>query len=597
MIRGLRSTCRSPGFIHGNRFLCSGATSLKQPVRGKGGKLRQILKNTVMVTAVLAVGGYGYMYATDEGTRRSAEFWRISGPIYAHYRVVQLLNRDLGILPDSIADPYYDELHVKYAPASRDITYSLRGFYLKNAQLLSTQDGFMPEPYMNWMKDTQDNVPSEFKGDEAKEYCAQKMKEELGLDFDNVFEWWDDNPLGVASIGQVHKARLRGSGQEVAVKLQFPNRERRFRADIKTIKDFCAIAMPQFSSTFDEIERQFITEFDYTGEARNLTEIRQKLMPKFGKYVEIPKAHSHLSSKHILVMDFLRGKKLVDGVRDHYKTLAGLLGTTVEKLEEKQKAEVEAGTFRLKDLDEESRQAEQARRAMLFKDLTNPTNIWRFFYNNFTPMPFLYPNVDSGESGLLPYEWSAPVLNLGKLLDVLVRVHGYQVFTIGAFNGDPHPGNILLLEDGRLGLIDYGQVKRLDVAERLIYAKCILAHLHYDREEVARLCFDECKIITGKSDRNIAYLNSAFWNDRDTDDVCRGMNIQSFLDWCQAQDPMIDLPDAYIFPGRVSVLLRGMGKAFGLKMRMSELWADEAQSLLTAKGVDYVPPICKTKKN
>jgi aarF domain-containing kinase len=33
----------------------------------------------------------------------------------------------------------------------------------------------------------------------------------------------------------------------------------------------------------------------------------------------------------------------------------------------------------------------------------------------------------------------------------------------GAFNGDPHPGNILLLKDGRLGLIDYGQVRYMNV--------------------------------------------------------------------------------------------------------------------------------------
>lgn len=40
------------------------------------------------------------------------------------------------------------------------------------------------------------------------------------------------------------------------------------------------------------------------------------------------------------------------------------------------------------------------------------------------------------------------------------------LFFSGCFNGDPHPGNILLLKDGRLGLIDYGQVKRIDAHQR-----------------------------------------------------------------------------------------------------------------------------------
>jgi predicted unusual protein kinase regulating ubiquinone biosynthesis (AarF/ABC1/UbiB family) len=45
---------------------------------------------------------------------------------------------------------------------------------------------------------------------------------------------------------------------------------------------------------------------------------------------------------------------------------------------------------------------------------------------------------------------------------------------IGVFNGDPHAGNILLLPDGRLGLIDYGQVKYLTEKERLHLCKVML---------------------------------------------------------------------------------------------------------------------------
>lgn len=41
------------------------------------------------------------------------------------------------------------------------------------------------------------------------------------------------------------------------------------------------------------------------------------------------------------------------------------------------------------------------------------------------------------------------------------QVHGHQIFINGCFNGDPHPGNVLLMPDGRLGLVDYGQVKEI----------------------------------------------------------------------------------------------------------------------------------------
>ena len=40
---------------------------------------------------------------------------------------------------------------------------------------------------------------------------------------------------------------------------------------------------------------------------------------------------------------------------------------------------------------------------------------------------------------------------------------------------------------------------------------------------------------------NIAYRMSCFYNDRDTDDVCNGMNMKTFIDWMEDQDPMIQL--------------------------------------------------------
>ena len=55
---------------------------------------------------------------------------------------------------------------------------------------------------MSWLKDTQDNVPSDFRSNaEAKQYTREKLRDELSLDFDDVFSSWEDEPIGVASIG------------------------------------------------------------------------------------------------------------------------------------------------------------------------------------------------------------------------------------------------------------------------------------------------------------------------------------------------------------------------------------------------------------
>ncbi len=135
----------------------------------------------------------------------------------------------------------------------------------------------------------------------------------------------------------------------------------------------------------------------------------------------------------------------------------------------------------------------------------------------------------------------------------------------------------------------------MGLQERIVYAKSMLAHLHFDKDEVSRIYFDECGAVTKHMKHDIAYLHSAFWNDRNTADVSQGMNIQSFMDWVEANDPVVQLPDEYMFVGRVSVLLRGMGNAFGLQLRMSELWAQDAEKFLKSQNIDYTPPILLNK--
>jgi aarF domain-containing kinase len=223
----------------------------------------RVLLSTLGKAAVVSGVGVGafvkYKIEQDDGAKRSYTFWKSIFPIYLHYRYYQLLNRDLKWMPDEEAAANYERLHVLYTDRVRELTYSMRGFYLKHAQLMSTMDHFVPPAYMKWVKDTQDKVPSEFQGSEAREYCAKLLREEQGLDFYEIFSEWDDNPIGVASIGQVHRARLKLNNQLVAVKLLMPGMEPKFRADIRTIKSFCELAMPQHVSSFDEIEKQFCT--------------------------------------------------------------------------------------------------------------------------------------------------------------------------------------------------------------------------------------------------------------------------------------------------------------------------------------------------
>lgn len=176
-------------------------------------------------------------YVTDEGTRRSVTFWSRAMPIYVHYRFVQWM---VDGLADAQQDLAYNALHDRYAADVEALVFEMRGFYLKTAQLASTLDSFLPEQYMKWCKDCQDAVPTELEPGQARRI----IEKNLGRRIEEVFAEFEEEPCGSASIGQVHRARLK-SGEEVAIKVQAPGIERKFRADIKTIKDFVWLAMPQ----------------------------------------------------------------------------------------------------------------------------------------------------------------------------------------------------------------------------------------------------------------------------------------------------------------------------------------------------------------
>lgn len=88
--------------------------------------LRKLAIRGGAAAALGAGGGLGYLCWTDEGTARSVQFWRHILPVYAHYRTVQLLNRDLRVLSDEAAAPIYESLHEKYADEIRDLCYKMR---------------------------------------------------------------------------------------------------------------------------------------------------------------------------------------------------------------------------------------------------------------------------------------------------------------------------------------------------------------------------------------------------------------------------------------------------------------------------------------
>lgn len=151
--------------------------------------------------------------------------------------------------------------------------------------------------------------------------------------------------------------------------------------------------------------------------------VHDAIMPKWGKLVKVPQAYPDLCSKHILVMEYLDGVKLVDGVRAQYATLAALQGTTLEALEAERSAAIKRGDFSFLTLEESRRQQQQTDWYLAVHDyLLNPTNLYKLCYN-WSPLRLA--------TGPYQIERSAQPVDLGQILELLCRVHANEIFEHG----------------------------------------------------------------------------------------------------------------------------------------------------------------------
>jgi ubiquinone biosynthesis protein len=145
------------------------------------------------------------------------------------------------------------------------------------------------------------------------------IEAELGQPIEELFAEFEDQPLASASIGQVHKARLR-SGERVVVKVQHARIEERMRVDLDILMGMAQLAerIPEFENyrpraAVAEIQRTVRRELDFGREERNM----QQFSHDFGRdpNVRIPKSHPDLCTGRVLTMEFLDGVRLVDQQR------------------------------------------------------------------------------------------------------------------------------------------------------------------------------------------------------------------------------------------------------------------------------------------
>nr|WP_235998248.1 AarF/ABC1/UbiB kinase family protein [Hymenobacter sp. BT559] len=184
--------------------------------------------------------------------------------------------------------------------------------FIKLAQALSNRADLLPEALIDEFEKLQSNVPP-FAVGEAR----QLIEQELGRPLTEVFTEFDDAPIGSASIGQVHRARLHG-GEEVVVKIQRPGVRDKVEGDLRLLHELVRLTgnflrnqgLTNPQDVVDAFERSMTKELDYTQEARAMEQLR-KLYESYTTFY-IPKVYRELSTSKVLVIEFVNGCKITD---------------------------------------------------------------------------------------------------------------------------------------------------------------------------------------------------------------------------------------------------------------------------------------------
>lgn len=184
----------------------------------------------------------------------------------------------------------------------------LRGPLVKVAQILATIPDAVPARFQDAFAKLQAHAPSM-----GKRFVARRMKAELGEDWQSKFAKFSETSSFAASLGQVHEAETL-DGDRVAVKLQYPDMESAVEADLSQL-DIILGLMRRFDGAIDtrdireELADRLREELDYEREASFMGAYQYMLkeLP-----VRVPNVHRKLSTRRLLVMEWLDGQRIFD---------------------------------------------------------------------------------------------------------------------------------------------------------------------------------------------------------------------------------------------------------------------------------------------
>jgi aarF domain-containing kinase len=184
--------------------------------------------------------------------------------------------------------------------------------YVKWGQGFAAMNHLLPPQYCRVMEKLQDAVLFR----PLSEVVAV-VEQDLGRPIADVFAEFDEAPLAAASLAQVHRAVVKDSGAEVAVKVQYIDVRHRFRGDMETINLMLKIGggiFPgfDFGTIVQRTEGIMFAELDFDNEARNCQRCGEDMQREFGSAIVTPSIHWEVTTSRVMVTDFIRGVRVSD---------------------------------------------------------------------------------------------------------------------------------------------------------------------------------------------------------------------------------------------------------------------------------------------
>lgn len=284
-------------------------------------KSRILLK----VTGGLVATGAG-LYLASEDVRSSVRHVVLTAERVNVVAVATM--RCFKIYRDVLLEQYADDLernkalaaaHQKAANITLKALEKNGGIYIKLGQHVSALTYLLPPEWTNTMTPLQDRCPRS-----SLEEIERMFEHDMGVKLLDKFSEFNPQPVGVASLAQVHIARLRDTGEKVAVKVQHPSLAEFVPLDVfltQTVFGLMHKAFPEYPMTWlgDELSNSIFVELNFKIEAENA----QKTASNFERLLHstalrVPAIVS--AEKRILIMEYVAGARLDDlqYMKDHH---------------------------------------------------------------------------------------------------------------------------------------------------------------------------------------------------------------------------------------------------------------------------------------